>query len=58
MAALSLMLESLYQAESQTLNLSSTLAFLVALFISLKTKADTLVIVGLGGLIGLILYFI
>jgi chromate transporter len=56
MAALGLVAESLFISAAQTLNLASTLAFLIAIWVSLKTKADTLLIVGIGGLVGFIFY--
>ena len=58
MAALSLMMGSLFLEETQSLNLPSSLAFMSAIALSLKTKADTLVIVAVGGLIGFIFYLI
>lgn len=57
-AALSLMIGSLYLKETQSLSFPSVLAFLIAIALSLKTKVDTLVIVAVGGLIGFIFYLL
>lgn len=43
---------------SNQLDLVATLAFVVVIALSIKTKLDTVVLVGLGGVIGLVLMFL
>lgn len=58
MAALSLAMGSLFVFENQSISLPSSLAFILALYLSIKNKADTLIIVAFGGALGLIFYFL
>lgn len=61
-AALSLIVSSvlLFNPEGSFLGIefTATIAFIVSLIISMKTKWDTLVVVSIGAAIGAILYFI
>ena len=57
LAALTLLINTL-QTNQNTLNLTSLSAFIIATFLSLKTKIDTLGIVTVGGLIGYLVYLL
>ena len=57
LAALTLLINTL-QTHQNTLNLTSLSAFIIATFLSLKTKIDTLGIVAVGGLIGYLVYLL
>lgn len=57
LAALTLLINTL-QTHENTLNLTSLSAFIIATFLSLKTKIDTLGIVAVGGLIGYLVYLL
>lgn len=57
LAALTLLINTL-QTHQNTLNLTSLSAFIIATFLSLKTKIDTLGIVAFGGLIGYLVYLL